>query len=217
MDWDLENIRTLMRQLIGRQDTTVVTNATLNDKINAFYQYQFADEVDVHEFRGFTTFDTAAGTETYDVPESVLSAELPFQITDSDDVVYDLDFYSDVGVFKDIYPDDAHDEADERDRPSGILMMGRVFYLRPVPDAVYTVKYPRKSTLPTALSGDSDTPDDEKWGPMLAYGPAIEYLQQMGQDAEADSLKDLYDFYRSSVARKQLRQYMLGRRAAPRW
>lgn len=217
MNWTLANIRSKMRKLTGRIDSNIVTDSALDTEINAYYQYQFPDEIDVHEYFGFTTFETVAGTETYSVPDAVAALELPLTIADSDSNVYPLDLYTDAALFKTDYPDDMHDESDERDQPTAMLLFGRSMYLRPVPDAVYTVKYARKSTQPTAMSADGDTPADEKWGPLLAYGPAIEYLQAHGQNDEADELKDLYNYYRNSIARRQLRQLPTGMRALPRF
>lgn len=216
MTWDLQTLRTEFRALTGRPDADHITDDAIDARLNAFYQHQFPDEASLHEFEGFTTFVTVAGTETYSQPGTVLSLNLPLTIMDSDNVVSPLDLYTDVARYKEDYPDDAHDESAERNQPEALLLLGRTFYLRPVPDAVYTIKYLSRSTQPTALSGDSDVPDDEKWGPLIAHGAAIELLMVAGQNDEADGLKNMYTFYRQSIARKQLQQYPLGMRAAAR-
>lgn len=63
-------------------------------------------------------------------------------------------------------------------------------YVRPKPDDDYLLKSMASLTRPTALSGESDTLNDEAWGPAVAIGAAIDYLgSQAGEDEQIISLQ----------------------------
>jgi hypothetical protein len=58
-------------------------------------------------------------------------------------------------------------------------------YVRPRPDDFYILKSLASLTRPMALSDDSDTLLDEAWGPAVAIGAAIDYLNsQAGEDEQ---------------------------------
>jgi len=217
MQWTLANIEARIRSLTGKPAVNELPAIDLLNFINNYYQNVFPIEFEVKEFEGFTEYETVAGTGMVSVPATVLSVCSPITAKDSDDVIYPMDFYTDKGRFFDLFPDDAHDEATERQRPSALLLYGRMIYLRPVPDAIYTIKYFSKAQLPTALANPTDAPADRLWGPVIIYGTSIEILQEGGEDEEADSLKDLYDYYKGLIKVKQIKQIPLGSRALPRF
>lgn len=70
-------------------------------------------------------------------------------------------------------------------RPQGVLFHDNQFTLRPVPDQVYQIQM-QGYIKPTALSNDSDTPLQEEWGPLLAYGAAVEIFNDSGDTENFD-------------------------------
>ena len=108
-------------------------------------------------------------------------------------------------------------DADEEDQPAALLVTGRTYYFRPVPDASYTLKHWGKTQRPTELTGISDAPQDRIWGPYIAYGAAISILGDGGEQDEADGLKDEFAALKSSIIKKQIQQIPLGQRARPRF
>lgn len=60
--------------------------------------------------------------------------------------------------------------------PTSVLFYNNTLYLRPVPNGVYRVKV-SNSTVPTAFSADSDTPTQDDWGSLIAYGAALDILR----------------------------------------
>lgn len=55
--------------------------------------------------------------------------------------------------------------------PTGILLYANTFFLRPVPDKVYEVKF-KTRLIPTAFNLDTDTPLVTEWWQYIAYGAA---------------------------------------------
>lgn len=70
MVWDLVNIRQKVRQTTGRPDASMMTNATIDDYINKFYQFVLPKELKI--FFGYTyyTFFTVANQPTYTPPST---------------------------------------------------------------------------------------------------------------------------------------------------
>ena len=63
-------------------------------------------------------------------------------------------------------------------RPQGILFFNNEFTLRPVPDQVYQIHL-QGYVEPNALVAGS-TPLQEEWGPLIAYGAALEIFSDRG-------------------------------------
>jgi len=215
--WSFGNIQAKVRNLTGRPSTEQISADSLKIAINHYYQNVFPIEINVTEFEGYTELSATNGTGSYDIPSTVLTINPPITVKDSDDKIYPMDLFIDERRFFELFPDDCHDEEDERERPVAMLVYGRKIYLRPVPDASYTVKYYCRSQTPTALSDEQDTVSDDMWGPCIAYGTAIEILQEAGENDEADELKDMYNFYMGLIDTKYIKQIPLGARALPRF
>ena len=217
MDWTFADIRSKVRNLTGRPTTGQLSATDLDNWINNYYQNIFPIEADVAEFKGFTTASLTDGDGgDYTVPDTVLTISPPVTIEDSDSEINRIDLYTDERRFFDLYPADDHNETSEEEEPTGMLVYGRDIYVRPKPDASYTLKYASTSQYPTALSDDDDTLEDPLWAQAVAYGTAIEILQEGGEDEEADRLKDLYDYYIGLIAAKRVKQFPTGKRALPR-
>jgi hypothetical protein len=217
MDWTLEKIRAEVRKLTGRRSENSLSNSDLDYRINNFYTLILPYEIDVHEFNGFESFTTSAGTETYSKPADVLRVEPHVTITNSDGEEYEVELYLDPVSFKTDYPDAGNDETTERERPTAMLLHADTFYLRPVPDDTYTVKYPAKLQSPTEFSSISDMPEDNAWGLLISLGAAIHIHKAAGEHDEADQYADTYETLKAAISRKQLLRYPATHRAAPRF
>jgi hypothetical protein len=78
-----------------------------------------------------------------------------------------------------------------RGQPMAILVnrsAGRV-YLRPRPDDTYLIKSMASLQRPSSLSAEGSTLPDEAWGPLVALGAALDYLNsQEGEDTKIAQL-----------------------------
>ncbi len=70
-------------------------------------------------------------------------------------------------------------------RPQGVLFFNNEFTLRPVPDQAYQILM-QGYIKPTTLSADGDTPLQEEWGPLIAYGAAVEIFSDRGDTGNVD-------------------------------
>jgi len=203
MDWTLTQLRSKVRELTGRLSTSDLSNSDLDDKINDFYLYVLPDEIVLPELKTFYSLTATDGTGSYTLPSTVFKIEKPITVDDGDgDAVSELGFWEDKDAFFTEYPED--DSADE-DQPADMLLYGNTIYLRPIPDAAYTVKM-AAIQRPTALSADSDTVTNPKWGPVIAYGTAIQMFIDAKDVDGASDLSDIYQFHLNSVDRKNLLQ-----------
>ncbi|MFW9872318.1 MAG: hypothetical protein ACFFG0_04380 [Candidatus Thorarchaeota archaeon] len=89
--------------------------------------------------------------------------------------------------------------------PTGILYYKRELVLRPVPDTVYQIKI-KTSTKPTAFTQNSDTPTYNDWGPLLAYGAAIDILSDYEGPALANELIPEYRRRLDDIETRRIRQ-----------
>ena len=94
-------------------------------------------------------------------------------------------------------------------------MLDNYLYFRQVPDDAYTFKC-RSVSKPDDFEDDTDTPSDNKWGPAIAYGAAIEFMRFKGE-LEGDELISMYRYYINSIERKTIQSRPEGLRAAPRF
>jgi len=106
-----------------------------------------------------------------------------------------------------------------RGRPEGVLIAADTLYLRPKPNDTYMLRAKLSLSEPSELSGDTSTPADESWGPLIAAGAAVEYLSFKGEYSRvqeimgdaAGSTPGTYNFLLNIVNRKELKQWQ-GRR-----
>ena len=209
MDWTLAKIKSKVRALTGRPTTNQLTEAELLDYINNYYQYTLPDELDPNELIDWFELTTISGQGSYTVDAEMISLKPPVTI---DGVV--IDYYTDEGLFFELYP--RNDEgADTYDEPLGLLVYDRVIYLRPIPDAGYALRVQSKNR-PDPLVDDTDLPDDSKWGPLIAYGVAIDIHMDGSEQDEASEKIPIYKELLSSCVRKNLYNW-IGVRAVPRF
>lgn len=197
MEWTLAKIRSKVRELVAMPDTAQLSNSDLDDKINNFYQYVLPVEVNAQEEYGWYSLSTTIGTGEYALDSDMLSAETPITINGSPIVLY-----LDAELFFNKYPRDKEGST-TYNKPVDCLWFNRVIYLRPIPDDTYTLKV-KSYMRAIALSDTTDTPDDQLFGPFIAYGVAIEIFMEEGDKAAADELGPLYESYKTLIIRKNI-------------
>jgi hypothetical protein len=103
-----------------------------------------------------------------------------------------------------------------RMEPSTVLLYGQTLFVRPKSDDQRELKLPYLKK-PASLDSDSDVPTDVRWGPVILYGTAKEFLQDE-KDVEGLIVveKALRDHI-SSVNRKYIRQKQETRSSTPRF
>jgi len=75
-----------------------------------------------------------------------------------------------------------------RDTPTIALLYGQNLYVRPRPNDIYEFKALTIANRPTALTIDTATPDDQKWGPAIARGAVLLYLSPRGGQERIEEL-----------------------------
>lgn len=142
----------------------------LTARIEVFIQMTESDlnkRLRTRRQEGRSTSSTTAGEDTIALPDDYGSAR-NLTIT-STDPYHDLEFYSPQGL-EEAYPHAGNS------RPKGWAIIGSEIYLRPVPDAAYTVTLDYFATIP-ALSDSNTTnwvltnyPDVYLFGGLAQYG-----------------------------------------------
>jgi hypothetical protein len=215
MNWTVSDIKAKVRRLTGRPSTAQLSDELLLNLINDFYVHKFPHYVEAKELETFVAMTTAAtDSGTYGLSAPVLTVQNPVTITDSDSVVSNVAMYLDPALFFAVYPDDGHDEDDERNTPEAVLFWDRSLYLRPRPDAVYTLKFTALYRR-TAFVNDTDYPTDYAWGPLIAYGAALEVLRESGETEEVQRLTEGFERELMIMRAKQTRQIPANARSVP--
>lgn len=213
MGWALSDIRSGFRDVVGIRSSSHLANATIDTEINNYYQLIFPQEVVPPELNGWYEFSTTENDWDYDIPSTVLSVRPPCLVEDymiSFHVAKTYFYSSHPLIFPMIFgiPEDCLGE------PYNVLLQDRTLYFGPIPDDEYSVKI-RCYNKPTALSNDSDTPENEKWGPIILYGAAIDYLNRNGRADEAKEIAPVYSAHKRSIFTSIIQQTPIGARARP--
>lgn len=216
LTWTIEEIEAEVRALAHMPGTSGFTQVAMWARINDFYQNWFPFDIDVQELESWWTTDTADDDDgSYALPANVFTIEEPMTVKDSDDNVTKVGFYVNKSNFFQLYPEDAHDEEDERDTPQAALLYSRTVYLRPRADEVFTFKAASK-IKPDALTAGA-APLNVQWGPAIAQGTAV-LIKNRLSDIEAALEKDkVYQAMITKINRRDLIQMTKNKRAMPRY
>lgn len=97
-------------------------------------------------------------------------------------------------------------QACQENRPQGILFFENEFTLMPVPDQVYQIRL-QGFILPDALTNDSDTPTQPEWGPLIAYGAALEIFSDRGDTENYDRYYAILKRQENIALSRTIQQY----------
>lgn len=100
-------------------------------------------------------------------------------------------------------------------RPQGVLFFNNEFTLRPIPDQAYQIQM-QGYIKPTSLSEDSDTPLQEEWGPLIAYGASLEIFEDSGDTENFDRYSPVFKRF-ENVALGRTVQQLTEQQSVPRF
>jgi len=100
-------------------------------------------------------------------------------------------------------------------RPQGVLFFNNEFTFRPVPDQAYAILM-QGYINPQALTLDSDTPLQEEWGPVIAYGVSLEIFSDRGDTANIDRYYPIFKRF-ENVALGRTIQQLTAEQSVPRF
>jgi hypothetical protein len=90
-------------------------------------------------------------------------------------------------------------------RPQGVLFYQNQFVLMPVPDQAYQIQL-QGFIAPTALTA-STSPQQQEWGPLLAYGAALEIFSDRGDTDNYDKFYPMLKRYENVALGRTVQQY----------
>ena len=91
-------------------------------------------------------------------------------------------------------------------RPQGVLFFNNEFTLRPVPDQAYQILM-QGYIKPTTLTNDSDTPLQEEWGPLIAYGASVELFSDRGDVGNVDRYFPIFKRFENVALGRTVQQF----------
>lgn len=91
-------------------------------------------------------------------------------------------------------------------RPQGCLFFENEFTLRPVPDQVYQIRL-QGFIIPTTLTNSTDTPLQAEWGPLIAYGAALDLFADRGDTDNYDRYFGVFKRYENIALSRTIQQY----------
>lgn len=100
-------------------------------------------------------------------------------------------------------------------RPQGVLFFNNEFTLRPVPDQAYQIQM-QGYIKPTSLTDDTDTPLQEEWGPLIAYGASLEVFEDSGDTENFDRYFPVFKRF-ENVALGRTVQQLTEQQSVPRF
>lgn len=91
-------------------------------------------------------------------------------------------------------------------RPQGVLFFNNQFTFRPVPDQAYQILM-QGFIKPVSLTADSDTPLQEEWGALIAYGASLEIFSDRGDEESYQSYFNIFKRYENVALGRTIQQY----------
>lgn len=226
--YEFGDIKTKVRRLTGHLDEEDLTDSSLSDYINRYYQLIFPLDVRPYELRTWFQFDLVVDTDTYDLTsgtyvdsvtsdqfdEYFITLEKPCTIDG-----YPLNLYLNAEDFYYKWPDIVTYSSGRPEdvlfypQQSGTSYVKSLLFRYP-PDDTYTVKF-ASLRKPQALSG-SNIPIVEEWGPLIAYGAAKEVAEDYGDIETLQKIEPMYQKHKGFLMSK-VHYQNVNQRAMPRW
>ena len=179
MDGTLRGIVYKVRELIGAALSDQLSHKDLVATVNRFYRNELPRIAHVQDVTWWYELALSDGNGDYGLEDGIFSVERPVWLYDPAHNQWNrLWVTMDRDLFWANYEFDQGDGA--RSRPEAMLIFQRVLYLRPTPNASYTLKLPCKGK-PQPLSGLGDTPARTHWDECIAYGAAQKILMDHNQ------------------------------------
>lgn len=91
-------------------------------------------------------------------------------------------------------------------RPQGVLFFNNQFTMMPVPDQVYQIRM-QGFINPTGLTSGSDLPSQPEWGPLIAYGAALEIFSDRGDNDNLERYTPMLKRYENVALGRTIQQY----------
>lgn len=91
-------------------------------------------------------------------------------------------------------------------RPQGVLFFNNQFTMRPIPDQVYQIRM-QGFVNPTPLVKPSDTCTQAEWGPLVAYGTALEIFADRGDLDSYNKTFPMFKRYENVALSRTIQQY----------
>ncbi len=90
-------------------------------------------------------------------------------------------------------------------RPQGVLFYNNQFTFMPVPDQAYQIQM-QGYIKPNQLTSSSDTPLQQEWGPLIAYGAALEIFSDRGDEESYASYFPIFKRYENVALGRTIQQ-----------
>jgi len=100
-------------------------------------------------------------------------------------------------------------------RPQGVLFFNNEFTFMPVPDQAYQIQM-QGYIKPLQLVNDNDTPLQEEWGAVIAYGASLEIFNDRGDEESYNSYFPIFKRY-ENVALGRTIQQLTAEQSVPRF
>lgn len=97
-----------------------------------------------------------------------------------------------------------------RNVPEAILLYGTKLYARPRPNDIYEIKALSIADRPTAFADDNAVPPDAKWGPAIARGAALLFLEPRGGKERIADLAESTKYYFNSIRSDKIKRLLGG-------
>lgn len=91
-------------------------------------------------------------------------------------------------------------------RPQGMLFFQNQFTFMPIPDQVYTVRM-QGYVNPNPLANPGDLPSLPEWGPLIAYGAALDIFSDRGDVETYDRYYPIFKRYENIALARTVQQF----------
>lgn len=197
--WTFSDIKRKIRRLTGRQSESEMSETLLSDYVNKYYVYDLAKEVMPLELKTWFEFTLTVDVSEYSLDtlnfnENYISINEPIFLSG-----FPLIFYTDPSAFYIQYPDIDNQQSGT---PTALLLYDGKFTFSCPPSADYLDFKASAVKRPSDLVSNTDKPISEDFGPVIAYGTAIEILEDNGEMESLQSISAMYEKNKVVLMRK---------------
>lgn len=236
--WTYLQIGTAVRNYCSMPSTSQLSAANMLAQINRYFRWVLPSEVRPMQLQTWYAVTLTAGDADYDLKETfyetyaVLGSTAYISAT-SGYKQYNVDVYFEPSTFYELWVDDKDYTASaNRGLPSDVLVYNNELLFRKCPSTTYYFNievwrrpyvYASGGSTTQSYFGDSngdpnnsDQPEVEEWGNIIALGASKQILLEAGDDESVQRVEGLYQRELSKINSQTL-LWLSPRRPAPKF
>ena len=232
--WTYSDIDNAARNYSSMPATSQVSASNMLNRVNRYFRWELPSDLRPMQLKTWYSITLSIGDADYDLKEtfyetySVLGSTAYISST-SGYKQHSIEVYFEPAAFYEVWPDGKDYTSTSNDgQPSSVLVYNNELLFRKCPDGTYyfNIEVWRRplvykagvvtATSSTFTSSNSDVPEINEWGNLIALGASKQILLELGDDEAFQRVNSLYTQELSRINSQTL-LWLSPRRPAPKF